>query len=71
MANEILPTFRDTRALRDVAARPVLGMVSLLPNESLKRLARRRVYLFAGGLGGLLASFGAALAFALLVGRVA
>ncbi|MGE5733399.1 MAG: XrtA system polysaccharide chain length determinant [Gemmatimonas sp.] len=71
VANEILPTFRDARALRDVAARPVLGTVSLLPNESFRRLARRRAYLFAGGLGGLLASFGAALAFALLVGRVA
>jgi hypothetical protein len=32
---------------------------------------RRRAWLFAGGLGGLLASFAAVLAFALLIGRVA
>jgi protein tyrosine kinase modulator len=71
VANEVLPTLRDARALHNVAARPILGTVSLLPSEGLSRLARRRAYLFAGGLGALLASFGAALAFALLVGRVA
>ncbi len=71
VANEILPTYRDTRALRETAARPVLGTVSLLPSEATRRVARRRAYLFAGGMGALLASFGAALAFALLVGRVA
>ena len=71
VANEVLPTFRDVRALRDVAARPILGTVSMLPSERITRLARRRAYLFAGGLGGLLASFAAVLAFALLIGRVA
>ena len=71
VANEVLPTFRDVRALRDVAARPILGTVSMLPSERIIRLARRRAYLFVGGLGGLLASFAAVLAFALLMGRVA
>ncbi len=71
VANEVLPTFRDSRALRDVAARPILGTVTFIPNERFRRLARQRAYLYAGGLGALLASFGAILAFALLVGRVA
>ena len=71
VANEVLPTFRDVRALRDVAARPILGTVSMLPSERITRLARRRAYLFVGGLGGLLASFAAVFAFALLIGRVA
>ncbi len=70
VANEVMPTFRDTRALHEVAARPILGTVSFLPSEASRRLARRRAYLFAGGLSGLIASFGAVLAFALLVGRV-
>ena len=71
VTNEVMPTFRNTRALRDASERPILGTVSFLPSESSKRLARRRAYLFAGGLGSLLASFGAVLAFAILVGRIA
>jgi polysaccharide chain length determinant protein (PEP-CTERM system associated) len=71
IANEVLPTFRDTRALREVAGRPILGTVSMLPSEGSNRVARRRAYLFAGGLGSLLAAFGAVFAFAILIGRVA
>ena len=71
VANEVMPTFHNARALREAAERPILGTVSFLPSEPSKRRARRRAFLFAGGLGGLLASFGAVLAFALLVGRVA
>lgn len=71
VANEVMPTFRNARTLRDAAERPILGTVSFLPSESSRRLARRRAFLFAGGLGGLLASLGAVLTFALLVGRIA
>jgi hypothetical protein len=46
-------------------------MVSMLPSESLQRTRRRKAWLFAGGLGGLFATFTAVFAFALLVGRVA
>ena len=35
VANEVMPTFRDARALRDVAARPILGTVSMLPSEGI------------------------------------
>jgi polysaccharide chain length determinant protein (PEP-CTERM system associated) len=71
IASELMPTFHDARALREITKRPVLGMVAMLPNESVRRKLRRNIILFAGGLGGLFATFAAILAFALLLGRVA
>ena len=49
----------------------MLGMVSLLLNERTTTLRRRNAYLFAGGLGGLLASCAAIFAIALMMGRAA
>jgi polysaccharide chain length determinant protein (PEP-CTERM system associated) len=69
-ASQLMPTYHDARTLREATRRPILGMVSMLPNEALMRLRRRKRWLFAGGLGGLFASFGAVLAFVLLLGRV-
>jgi polysaccharide chain length determinant protein (PEP-CTERM system associated) len=71
LASQIAPMFHDTRALRDVSKRPILGIVSLLPSEHVHKRRRQRAYLFAGGLGGLLASFAAIFAIALLIGRAA
>jgi polysaccharide chain length determinant protein (PEP-CTERM system associated) len=71
VASELMPTFHDSRSLREVAQRPVLGMVALIPSESTRRKQRRNVYMFAGGLSGLIATFTAVVAFALLLGRVA
>ena len=71
VASELMPTFHDARSLREIAERPVLGMVALLPSESAYRKRRRNVYVFAGGLTGLVAAFSAVVALALLVGRVA
>jgi polysaccharide chain length determinant protein (PEP-CTERM system associated) len=68
-ASQLMPTFHDARGLREVTRRPILGMVSMLPSEGLRRAARRKSWLFAGGLGGLLATFSAVFAFALLIGR--
>lgn len=70
-ASQLMPTFHEARALREISKRPILGMVSMLPSESLYRQRRRHSWLFAGGLGGLLATFSAVFAFALLIGRVA
>jgi len=70
VASQIMPTFHDSRTLREVAKRPILGMVSMLPTDSLRRLARRNAWLFAGGMTGLFASFAAVLALTLLVGRI-
>lgn len=69
--SQILPIFHDARALREVSKRPMLGMVSLLPNDRWMRQRRRNAFLFAGGLGGLLASFTAVFAIAVLIVRVA
>lgn len=69
IASQMMPTFHDARTLRDVTKRPILGMVSVLPSDMLNRRRRRHAWLFAGGLGGLFASFSAVFAFVLLIGR--
>jgi len=71
VANEAMPIFQDARALRDSVQRPILGMVSILPSEAIVRLKRRNAFLFAGGLGGLIAWFSAFFVFVLLAARVA
>ena len=65
-ANEIAPTIHDARALREASARPVLGMLSLVPNESLIRRRRRSLIAFVTGLSGLFAAFAATIAIATL-----
>lgn len=71
VASQLMPIFHDAQAMREFSKRPILGMVSMLPSPSLTRLRRRSAYLFAGGLGGLLVSLTAVVAFAVLVGRTA
>lgn len=70
-ASQLIPTFHEARSLREISKRPILGMVSMLPSEALYRKQRRKSWLFAGGIAGLVAAFGAVFAFALLIGRVA
>jgi polysaccharide chain length determinant protein (PEP-CTERM system associated) len=64
LVSQVRPTFHDGRVLREISQRPLLGTVSVLPTPGLRSLRRRAALLFAGGLSGLLASYGAA--FALL-----
>jgi protein tyrosine kinase modulator len=71
LVSQISPTFHDTRTLREIAKRPILGMVSMLPSDALRRARRRSAWFFAGGLGGLFASFAAVFAVALLFARAA
>ena len=71
VASQVAPTFHDGRALRELTNRPVLGLVSMLPSPALTRARRRRSWLFAGGLSGLLAFFAAVATFALLLWRAA
>ncbi len=71
VASEVMPIFYDARSLREVSKRPILGMVSMLPTEALRRLRRRSAYLFAGGLGAFLAAFTAVIVLAQLFGRMA
>jgi len=55
--------------LRDIAQRPLIGIVSTLPTHALRAMRRRAAWIFAGGVGGLIASYGAAFAFVLLTTR--
>lgn len=71
IANEVMPTFHDALSLRESTRRPMLGVVTMLPNERLARRKRRESFLFAGGVGGLVVSFAAAFALVLLFGPVA
>jgi len=71
VASEIMPTFHDGRTLAAISKRPMLGMVTMLQSETLRNAKRRDAWLFAGGLGSLVASFVAILTVALLLMRVA
>ncbi len=66
LVSQVRPTFHDGRSLREVTQRPLLGMVSVLPTHGLRMMRRRAALLFAGGISGLLASYGAAFAFLFL-----
>jgi polysaccharide chain length determinant protein (PEP-CTERM system associated) len=69
--SQLMPTFHEARSLREVSKRPILGMVSMLPSDALSRHRKRLAWLFAGSVGGLIASFGAVFAFVLLMSRAA
>ena len=57
------PTFYDNRGLKTVGRRPVLGAISLIRNAEVVAKRRRRALLFYGGIGGLVATYGAAIVF--------
>ncbi len=57
LVSQLFPTFHDSRKLREVTRRPVLGTISLLPSPALTRQRRRRIGAFAAGLVGLVACY--------------
>jgi polysaccharide chain length determinant protein (PEP-CTERM system associated) len=67
--SRLYPTIHDARALRQAAARPVVGVVTLLVNEANSRLRRRADLAFAGALGGLFAAYGLAILLFTATGR--
>lgn len=69
VAGQVAPTFHDSSALRQASNRPVLGPVSMLPTAAFTRARRRRTWLFAGGVSGLLAFYATVAALALLLWR--
>ena len=71
VASELMPTFHDSRRLREFSKRPILGMVSMLPSAAFNRTRKRLAWLFAGGVGALFASFAAVFVFALIIARPA
>lgn len=56
------PTLHDSRGLRRIGRRPVLGAVSMIANAALRVRRRRSALAFFGGLGGLAATCSAVLA---------
>ena len=69
LVSQVWPTFHDGRALREVAGRPLLGIVSLVAGPEFRRMSRRRAWLFAGGMSGLMASYAVAFAVIALAAR--
>jgi len=56
----IRPTFHDGRVLREIAGRPLLGMVSMIAGPELRSRRRRSALIFVGGMSGLMASYAVA-----------
>jgi len=67
--SQIRPVFHDGRDLAEATGVPVLGSVSMLVSDDFKRVERRRQITFIGGLGSLIASYAALLAFVALAVR--
>jgi hypothetical protein len=69
--SQILPTIHDSRALREVFGRPVLGTVSLLSSPAVVRAARRSSIAFFGGVAGLILVASAGITWLAFVSPVA
>jgi polysaccharide chain length determinant protein (PEP-CTERM system associated) len=66
-ASQLRPSFLDAHALRDVTGVPVLGTVSLIVSEPLKRKERRGLIGFIAGTVALIGSYGAGIFVLLLL----
>jgi hypothetical protein len=62
LVSQLFPTIHDTRSLRELTGRPVLGSVTLRPHPALRRKRLRGALLFAGGVGSLVGVYGVAIA---------
>jgi uncharacterized protein involved in exopolysaccharide biosynthesis len=60
VVSQVRPSFHDGRVLREVAGRPLLGMVSMIAGPEFRSRRRRSALLFVGGMSGLVASYAAA-----------
>jgi len=67
--SQVHPTFHNGRVLREIAGRPLLGMVSMIAGPEYRMRRRRSALLFAGGMGGLMASYAVAFAITVLGAR--
>ena len=61
LLSQIFPTVRDARRLRELAGRPILGTITMLANPAVVRRRRWNNWLFAGGVGTLVALYGLAI----------
>ena len=58
--SQIRPTFHDGRVLREIAGRPLLGMISMIASPEIRSKRRRSALLFMGGVSGLMGSYAVA-----------
>lgn len=66
LISQIRPTFHETKTLREVAGRPLLGTVSLIWNEHQRKTARRGLAIFAACMIAFVGVYGGGLAYFLL-----
>jgi len=59
LMSQLRPTFHDSRGLRELAGRPVLGSITLLPSPQVIAQARRNAIAFGAGLLSLIIVYGA------------
>jgi polysaccharide chain length determinant protein (PEP-CTERM system associated) len=65
-ASQIRPSFSDAFTLREMTGIPVLGTISYIVNESMRRRERRSMIAFVGGVLTLICAYGAVI-FTLVV----
>jgi polysaccharide chain length determinant protein (PEP-CTERM system associated) len=69
--SQIRPMIHDGRGLRAISGRPLLGSISLVPDENLVARDRRMLTAFLGSLATLVAFYGASVALVLWNSRTA
>lgn len=65
-ADQIRPSFADAKALRDATGLPIVGTVSLIVTEPMRRKEKRAVLGFITAFVALLGAYGTAIAFLML-----
>lgn len=71
VASQMRPVFLDSRSLREETGLPLLGSVTLVVNEPLRRKERKSLLRVLAALSGLVATYAAGLAYIALVSRAA
>lgn len=69
LAAQIRPVFRDADQLRNVTGLPLLGVVSLVVDDTFRRRERVRLLQFLGASGGLVGLYGLGLVAIALLGQ--
>jgi polysaccharide chain length determinant protein (PEP-CTERM system associated) len=71
VASQLRPVFLDSRSLREDTGLPLLGSVTLVVNDALRRQERKSLLRVLAALSGLFATYAAGLAYIALVSRAA
>jgi polysaccharide chain length determinant protein (PEP-CTERM system associated) len=66
-ASQLRPAFFDAGMLREITGLPLLGNISRISTPTIRRQERRSLYGFLGGVGGLIALYGVAIAIVFIL----